>query len=208
MFRNKDTTAVKQSAARSRLFFFLAFGFLCASCTGNNISPNINSPETVSLKLLPPRLQTEPLSFDKLLQSYDWLNDKQKIVALKYLLGQNNLDHRQKAETAYMLARLAQPPAEEQTLSLFDLAQTYPPLKVKSLWHQSEIAAMLGKEKLVRQALADLLAQAKDSASIAAAQYALAQSYVRANETNNACKLLCQNWGDDIVALSNCLEQW
>jgi len=205
MFGYRSTTIVTKRKGevkeRKRLIFLLTFSFLSAGCTINNVSSDISPPDSTSVPMLPPQLQGQPLSFDKVLQSYDWLNDKQKIAVLEHLLGQNHLNDRQKAEVAYMLARLAQQSADrasqttvamtgEQTLKLFEEAQTYPPLKAKSLWHKSEIAAMLGKEKLVRQTLTAFLAQAKDSADIAAAQYALAQSYVRASETNNACKLL------------------
>ena len=168
------------------LFFLFGIGAMCSGCLKNDITANINSLPSSSLNSLPSQLQVGPLSFEKVLQSYDWLNNKQKVIALQYLLAQNNLNDRQKAEAAYMLARLIQPLAEARTLSLFDLAQVYPPLKIKSLWHKSEIAAVLGKEKLVRQNLTALLAEIKDEPDIAAAQYALAQSYIRANETNNA----------------------
>ncbi len=84
---------------------------------------------------------------------------------MQYLLGQQNLNERQNAEAAYMLARLfqqsADPATKEQVPALLDLAATYTPLKVKSLWHKSEIASSLGKEKLVRQTLAALLAEIK-----------------------------------------------
>ncbi len=191
----KKQSKIKLPWNEIRFVFILAFCFLCAGCAGNKVTPEISSQEPADLSPLPPQLQVEPLSFDYLLQSYDFLNDKNRIIALKHFLAQNNLDDRQKAEAAYMLARLIQQSADAaqgQALQLFDQAQTYPPLKIKSLWHKSEIAAILGKEKLVRQVLATLLPELKDQTSIAAAQYSLAQSYVRAGEIDNAIRLLKQ----------------
>ena len=109
------------------------------------------------------------------------------------------LREKREAEAAYMLGRLYQQSensgnqpkssktlSNDQALELFDQAATYAPLKLRSLWHKSELAASLGKEKLVRQSLADILGQVKDSSSIASAQYALSQSYLRANEIDRA----------------------
>jgi len=203
---------MKNSGSQRSIFLILIFGILCIVCSGCGSSPSITQIDDQALSILPPNLQNKSFSFAEILDAYERLNDQQKIVALEYLLEQNNLSDREKSEAAYILARLFQrlvesgsisflpnthtleheTPAQiaEQTLHWFDLAQNYPSLTIKSLWHKSEIAASLGKEKLVRQYLTALLNEDKEPISIAAAQYAMAQSYIRAGERNNANKLL------------------
>ncbi len=172
---------------------------LLAGCVGKNIPSSLDQPDSDSLRHLPPQLQVGHMSFDKLLGTYDLLNNQQKLIALQYFLLREKPGKREKSEASYMLGRLCQqssdpnqppyssgPISAEQTIALFDQAQAYSPLKLRSLWHKSEVAASLGKEKLVRQSLGDILAEVKDQASIAAAQYGLAQSFLRANELERA----------------------
>ena len=96
---------------------------------------------------------------------------------------------RQKA--AYVLARALQArggnPELQEAIDLFEVSTQLPPLAERSRWHICECAIRLNDEKKARQAL-DALVGSKtiDETSKAAAQYALAQSFLRGSEKEKA----------------------
>jgi len=181
--------------------FFLAIVF-CSGCVRENQKPISNLTYNQQLSTLPSELQKEHVYLNELLNDYDNLNGEQRAVALEHVLTQANLPNVEQSEAAYMLGRIYQQWLEKnkdkqvdqlvkkqkckEALALFDKAKTNPALRNNSLWHISEIATIYGEEKIVRQALNDLLSGASNPNVIAAARYGLAQSYLRANQMDNA----------------------
>lgn len=99
-------------------------------------------------------------------------------------------------EAAYMLGRLLQktdkPEDLKQALSLFQDAQSLSDLSERCQWHISECAVGLGQEKTVRNALHEITEKAASDETKAAAQYGLAQSYLRAGENEEARETFSQ----------------
>ena len=184
------------------LFGFLAAILLCGGCTEENQKFKSIPSNNQQLLTLPVELQKDRISFNALLNEYDNLNNEQRTVALEHILTQANLPWREQAEAAYMLARIYQQSLainkhaavdqavnrqkEKEVFALFDKAKSDTPLRKNALWHISEVATISGNEKIVRQALNDLLGIVTDANDIAAARYALAQSYLRANQIGEA----------------------
>jgi soluble lytic murein transglycosylase len=180
---------------------FLAILF-CSGCTKEN-QKSINSVNgNQQLSTLPPELQKEHVKLTELLSDYDNLDGEQRAIALEHILTQANLPGIEQSQAAYMLGRIYQESIGknkdkqvdqvvkkqkcQEALALFIQAETDPALKNRSLWHISEVATIYGGEKIVRQALNDLLNGATDTNLIVSARYGLAQSYLRANEVDNA----------------------
>lgn len=100
-------------------------------------------------------------------------------------------DKQSKQKAAYALARALQARGGNTELSeaidLFEVASQYKPLWERSQWHISECATRIGEEKTARVALDAIVNKTTtDEASRAAAQYALAQSYLRTSEKEQA----------------------
>jgi len=101
-------------------------------------------------------------------------------------------------EASYVLARLLQKggsgPELTEALPLFAQASQIAALWERCQWHISEAAASIGQEQTARQALLAVIEKQQEEAkrssgpsqTLSAAQYALAQSYLRANETDKA----------------------
>ncbi len=172
----------------------------CSACVSENKKSISNVTENQQLSTLPKDLQKEHVSLDEVLQDYDELNGEQRSVALEHVLVQANLSSAERSEAAYMLARLYQQSINKdrqvdqiqkkqkckEIIALLDQSKTIPALRTNSLWHISEIATILGDEKIVRQVFNDLLRGAGEQSTIAAVRYGLAQSYLRTNQVDNA----------------------
>jgi soluble lytic murein transglycosylase len=95
-----------------------------------------------------------------------------------------------KQEVAYVFGRTLQnggtPDELKQALGLFNESSELAPLWERSQWHISEVGATLGQEKTVRQALQVIGEKADSEKSKAAAEYGMAQSYLRASEPDKA----------------------
>jgi soluble lytic murein transglycosylase len=91
-----------------------------------------------------------------------------------------------KQQAAYVLGRVLQNGGSladlKEALALFNESSEFSPLWERSQWHVSEVAASLGQEKTVRQSLQSILEKSDSEKSKSAAEYGLAQSYLRANE--------------------------
>ena len=183
--------------------------FLCNSCVYEKRISTSNYYEQQYSSSLPIELQSNPLRFEQLLAAYDMLNSQQRGAVLEQFLEQKQISSEEQAQASYMLARLYEQDIElgkdkpidksrkilvrslcKQTIGLFNQAKLCSPLKIKSLWHISEVATINGEEKIVRQALNETLGQNIGSDETAAVQYALAQSYMRSNEIDKAFDLL------------------
>lgn len=150
------------------------------------------------LAILPPALQNEPISFDLFLKEYKNLNLIQREIVLDHLLMHKGSSETDRSQYAYMLGRLLQQRISKNpqnqileddskaALFLFNKSKTFLPLKKNSLWHISEIGILRGEEKIVRNALSELLGLANTGDTKAEVQYAFAQSYLRGGEIDKA----------------------
>ena len=95
-----------------------------------------------------------------------------------------------KQKAAYVLARALQARGGNAELTeavqLFGVAAQYKPLWERSQWHVSECAIRLNDEKTARQAFESLVAKSPDETMKAAAQYGLAQSFLRTSDAQAA----------------------
>jgi len=187
----------------------LSVVFLCNSCVYEKRVPTPNYYEQQYSSSLPMELQSNSLRFEQLLAAFDILNSQQRGVVLEQFLKRKQISSEERAQASYMLARLYEQDIEtgkdkpidkskkiltkslcDQTIFLFNQAEIYSPLKIKSLWHISEVATISGEEKIVRQVLNEMLGQNIGSDETNAVQYALAQSYMRTDEIDKAFDLL------------------
>ncbi len=140
---------------------------------------------------LPNSLTTAELSLDNILKVCESLTYSQSTYALWKYLKEGNGKEKEKQQASYILARLLQKSNDsgdqQQALALFEESEKLGPLGELSRWHKAEVAATLGKEKLVRENL-NFFVDSKDSEKRAKAFYGLAQSYLRANEKERAQK--------------------
>lgn len=128
--------------------------------------------------------------FAELLKNVSSRPTPQLAEQLRALLAAGTEPESSLQEAAYMLGRILQRSSnsEDQTeaLRLFSEASKLEPLWERCQWHISECAAALGEEKTVRRALEAIRERSPDEISRAGAEYGLAQSYLRANETQPA----------------------
>jgi soluble lytic murein transglycosylase len=167
----------------------LALAALVSLCSCSPQAPIIHFPAQTSANL-PPALTNGPITLAKILQVRDSLTNSQLNVALRQLLGNPMLASESRQEASYIMARLLQTSSnggdQKESITLFQKAQAMPALHQLASWHISELAATLGQEKLVRTTLREIAEQASSADEKAAAEYALAQSQLRASENNEA----------------------
>jgi TolA-binding protein len=143
-------------------------------------------------------------SLSQVLDDINTYPDDRTITELRSIRKSGNLNNQQLEQTAYILARLLQKQAVpssnndqqtsnqailEEALSLFTEAAQREPLWERCQWHIAEVGAFVGKEKNVRAALNAIIERTKDKEKITAAQYGLAQSYIRSHETDKSREL-------------------
>lgn len=132
----------------------------------------------------------KPLPFASLIDKLPELPADELKAQLTAVLSSDAEPDVCKREAAYMLARILQKSADaedqKEALKLFQDASRQEPLWERCQWHIAEGAAALGDEKTARRALEAILQRAGDQKSKAAAEYGLAQSYLRANQPARA----------------------
>jgi soluble lytic murein transglycosylase len=162
-----------------------------SSCSSQASSPKIAEAQAVSL---PDALATGTLQFKTIIALRETLNQQQQILALRKFLGQWGIADKEKQEASYLLGKLLQSatskPDLEEALKSFQIAQDLPALKQLSRWHGIDVAVALGQEKAVRHFLNKITPESENKEELARASYALAQSYLRANETDAARETL------------------
>jgi soluble lytic murein transglycosylase len=140
--------------------------------------------------ILPESLSHEPLQFQKIIEVKEELNQDQLTLALRKFLAQWGISPTEKQEASYLLAKLLQKSSKqsdlEGALAGFQVSKDFEPLRQLSLWHGGEVAALIGKEKVVRELLNQFLNGGQSEEDRAKAQYGLAQSYLRGNEPDKA----------------------
>jgi TolA-binding protein len=134
---------------------------------------------------------TGSASFSALLGQYENLTNSQRIDALESIQNSGSTSPADRQQACYMLARLMQKTADpkqaEQAIALYQTASDQSDLWQRCQLHIAECAAVTGQEKTARAALNALLGSKQTNYhDKASAQYALAQSYLRANEKDNA----------------------
>lgn len=132
----------------------------------------------------------KPLPFKSIIDMLPELPAEELKAQLTAVLSSNSEPDVCKRQAAYMLARILQksadPDDQKEALKLFQDASQQEPLWERCQWHISECAAALGDEATVRRALEAIRQRSGDQNSKAAAEYGLAQSYLRANEPEHA----------------------
>lgn len=165
---------------------------LSAVLTVTSCSPKsfVASQQLGSSSQLPSSLTNDSISLSNILKERERLSSSQLNSALRQLLDHKNPSGDERSEASYILARLLQNSTNQQdlkeALDYFEKSKELPALHELSQWHLSEVAGSLGQEKLVRKTLETLLSEAKSEDKRAAAQYGLAQSFLRAHENDKA----------------------
>lgn len=168
-----------------------AAGIVLSFCLTTGCSPTDRSPGFGAVSgHTAAAVVAKPLPFASLIDKLPQLPAEELRAQLKAVLASDSEPDVAKREAAYMLARILQksadPDDQKEALKLFQEASRQEPLWERCQWHISECAAALGDEKTVQRALEAVRERAGDQNSKAAAEYALAQSYLRANEPGRA----------------------
>ena len=133
---------------------------------------------------------TTPLPLNEVLAREKTLSKEEFRKDLEAIYTLPSTPEQTKQEAAYVLARLLETSTSKEdqqlALELFEKAGNHEGLWQRCQWHISECAATLGLENIVRKSL-ESIKQKSDSAEVQAnADYALAQSYLRASEQQRA----------------------
>lgn len=161
-------------------------------CIQTGCSSQASAPPSPDIPkvTLPASLSQGPIQLPQIIDLKAELNRDQLALALRKFLAQWNISALDKQEGSYLLGRVLQdynsPSDWEAALAAFQTSKDLPALRQVSLWHASEVATLMGKEKIVRSLLDDVLKDSKTDDDRAKVQYALAQSYLRANELERA----------------------
>lgn len=160
----------------------------CGACSNQNSEPGSfaansqYSPDSTDHKLL-----------TLLDQSLD--NDRLKSQLLN-LCEDNSLSVQSRQQACYVLANILSKSQnldeQKSAIELYEQAANYAPLKERSNIHIAEISAAVGQESQARLALAEVKKSSNDKNVLSAIDYGLAQSYLRANETDKARSCLEQ----------------
>lgn len=147
--------------------------------------------QLTSAKLEEPAYLADPELSSLLRQAETKKLSERKEILNRLRLAAKSQKRRQKI--SYVLARLLKKCASKDELKeaipLFEEASGLPDLSHRCFLHISECANTLGDENKVQESLHKLETGAKDPLLKAQAQYNLAQSYLRANETTKAREL-------------------
>lgn len=137
--------------------------------------------------------QAATQNLDSILKAGEHLPLDRQIDNLRHLHNQFWLPQREKEECAYVLARCLQKgssgdalPAAKEIIGLFEEAGHIPSLYELCQNQIIAIATASGLEKEVRSHIENLKARTKTTAGKIALDYALAQSFMRANEPAKA----------------------
>jgi len=174
------------------VFLFLTAGPALLLCFLTSCSSQASAPVSAEAAniALPPSLAIGSLQFQQILELKEELSAEQLQFALKMFLKQWGINSTDKQEASYLLGRLLQssskPDDLQEALSAFQISKELDSLRNVSLWHASEVAQALGKEKVVRDFLNQIRKSSAEEDVIARADYGLAQSYLRASETDRA----------------------
>jgi soluble lytic murein transglycosylase len=168
----------------------LCTAFMLCILTGCSSQASSPLPAEVPSVTLPEPLTRQPIEFQQIIDLRDGLNREQLTLALKNFLSQWNINPTEKQEGFYILGRVLENSNKqtdlEPALAAFQISKDMPSLRQVSLWHASEVAILIGKEKVVRELLDQILKDSHTDDDRAKAQYSLAQSYLRANEPDRA----------------------
>jgi len=174
--------SILKTALASTLSLCLLLG-----CSSNASAPVRDNTTNV---VLPESLSTANLTLEAILEQKDSLSKPQLALALRNYLKQWNNPEGDKKQASYMLGRALQNSTDtvdlKEALHAYQDAESLAPLQELSRWHIVEVAATLGQEKTVRAALNAIIQSTQAKDVLARANYGLAQSLLRANETDKA----------------------
>ncbi len=152
-----------------------------SSCASNDLSADTRAAQ-------PAGTATSVLPFTEILANLD--RSKVDVLIDELHVLRATAATRTRNEAAYVLGRILQKKGDhgsiKEALQLFSDASNIPCLSERCQWHRAECATALGEEKVVRRALQAIEGKTADIEQRAAADYGLAQSYLRAREKERA----------------------
>jgi soluble lytic murein transglycosylase-like protein len=160
---------------------------LLLGCSSNASAPIKDSSAN---GVLPESLSRGDLTLQAILEQKDSLSQPQLALVLRNYLKQWNNPEGDKRQASYLLGRALQSSTDtadlKEALHAYQDAEPLAPLQELARWHIVEIGATIGQEKTVRATLNALIQSTQSKEVLARANYGMAQSLMRANETEKA----------------------